>query len=284
MNFSLFIFILFIISGCFWLINKIFNIEDIKENKSKFNKKNISNKYIIYEINNLNTKKLIINFIRNLSFVFPSIFLVFIIRSFILEPFKIPSASMMPNLISGDFILVNKFCYGIKFPIFNKKIISISLPKRGDIVVFRYPKDTSLTYIKRVIGLPGDVIEYKNNILFINNKLISKKQISANFSNKFTGNICLFKENIKNKKHIILDNCDSESDINNNSTKKDFFEYNTYNIKYKIPSNNYFMLGDNRNNSSDSRYWGFVEEKNIIGRAFFIWMNFSNLNRIGWIS
>ena len=200
---------------------------------------------------------------------FPVIFLVFFIRSFIAEPFKIPSGSMMPTLLAGDFILVSKFSYGIRVPILNYTMIEVDKPKRGDVFVFHYPPKPSIDYIKRVVGLPGDVIEYKSKTLYINNK-----KIEQTFVDKYPYvmneihhiEAKEFKEALGNVNHSIL-----------------IHDLPGENFKFEVPQGHYLAFGDNRDNSADSRVWGFVPEHNLVGRAFFIWFNFGELKRIGTI-
>ncbi len=200
---------------------------------------------------------------------FPVIFLVFFIRSFIAEPFKIPSGSMMPTLLAGDFILVNKFTYGIRVPILNNTMIEVGLPKRGDVFVFHYPPKPSIDYIKRVVGLPGDVIEYKSKTLFVNGKKMEQTFVD---NYPYTMNEIHhieakeFKEALGDVNHSILIH-DLPGD--------DF--------KFEVPKGHYLAFGDNRDNSADSRVWGFVPEYHLVGRAFFIWFNFSEFKRIGSI-
>lgn len=198
---------------------------------------------------------------------FPVIFLVFFIRSFIAEPFKIPSGSMMPTLLAGDFILVNKFSYGIRVPILNNTMISVAEPHRGDVFVFYYPPKPSIDYIKRVVGLPGDVIEYKSKTLFINGKkmeqtFIDKYPYLMNEIHHIEAKE--FKEALGDVNHSILIH-DLPGD----------------NFKFEVPQGHYLAFGDNRDNSADSRVWGFVPEHNLVGRAFFIWWNFGKFKRIG---
>ncbi len=207
---------------------------------------------------------------------FPIVLIVFLLRSFIAEPFRIPSGSMMPTLLIGDFILVNKFTYGIRIPIINKKIIDINEPQRGDAVVFRYPKNPEVDYIKRVIGLPGDRIRYVNKQLIINDqpmKQVSLGRYQGLGQGKTMTGAEILTEDLQRLKHDILIN------------------HRAPNIKgtYIVPQGHYFVMGDNRDNSNDSRYWGTVPEENLVGRAFFIWMNWDwentgiGFSRIGTI-
>jgi signal peptidase I len=207
---------------------------------------------------------------------FPVVLIVLVLRSFIAEPFRIPSASMMPTLLIGDFILVNKFTYGIRLPVINKKIIELNEPKRGDIVVFRFPKDPTTDYIKRIIGLPGDRISYYDKKLQING--VAATQVSlgryqgVGQGENMTGNEQL-SEDLLGVQHNIL--------VRNGSLSAEGV--------YVVPTGSYFVMGDNRDNSNDSRYWGVVPEENLVGQAFFIWMNWDwqykgvGVDRIGTV-
>jgi len=194
--------------------------------------------------------------------LFPVILLVLVLRSFIAEPFRIPSGSMMPTLLTGDFILVNKFSYGLRLPVTNQKILAIDEPKRGDVVVFHFPPNPSLDFIKRIIGLPGDVVTYYNKRLYINGE-----PVPTEFEGPYQGSqadrsleMYQFKENLGPVEHKILlaDGLMSP------------------NRRYTVPDGHYFVMGDNRDNSDDSRRWGFVPERNLVGKAFIIWMNWDS--------
>ncbi|CAD6550787.1 signal peptidase I [Paraburkholderia metrosideri] len=214
---------------------------------------------------------------------FPVILVVFGVRSFVVEPFKIPSGSMVPTLLVGDFILVNKFEYGIRLPITNTKITEGSPLKRGDVVVFRYPKDESVDYIKRVIGLPGDVVAYQDKQLTINGKPVPETPLPDYLDDERMGYAKQFEEDLDGRKNAILNNPAVPPFIvgAEDYPYRDNCTYNARGVICKVPPGNYFMMGDNRDNSADSRYWGFAPDRNIVGRAFFIWMNFSDLKRIG---
>jgi signal peptidase I len=214
---------------------------------------------------------------------FPVILFVFVLRSFVVEPFRIPSGSMLPTLQSGDLILVNKYDYGVRLPVIDKKIIDVGSPKRGDVVVFRYPVDTSVDYIKRVVGLPGDEVAYVDKKLYINGELVPHVKDGEYFEPDRVSYIAQYKEKLGEIDHqILLDENKPQvygpiwqfPDLNN-------CQYARNGVRCKVPEGNYFVMGDNRDNSADSRYWGFVPDENIVGRAFFIWMNFSDLGRIG---
>ncbi|WP_250526062.1 signal peptidase I [Caballeronia sp. GAWG2-1] len=214
---------------------------------------------------------------------FPVILAVFVVRSFVVEPFKIPSGSMVPTLLVGDFILVNKYEYGLRLPISNTKLTSGKPLSRGDVVVFRYPKDESVDYIKRVIGLPGDTIAYENKKLTINGKPVPETPLPDYFDEERVGYAKQFVEDLDGRKNAILNNPQVPPFVMgaDDYPFRDNCNYNAQGVTCKVPPGHYFMMGDNRDNSADSRYWGFVPDANIVGRAFFIWMNFSNLKRIG---
>lgn len=214
---------------------------------------------------------------------FPVIALVFFLRSFLYEPFKIPSSSMVPTLVVGDLILVNKFTYGIRLPVINKKIIEVNNPQRGDVMVFKYPKDPSLDYIKRVIGVPGDKITYKNKRLTINGKEVSYEPLPDYLNEENLSYSKQYIERFNGASHKILNDERAPSYVSNpdDFPQRDLCTYTTDGFTCTVPSGHYFMMGDNRDNSLDSRYWGFVSDENIVGKAFFVWMNLGNPKRIG---
>lgn len=218
---------------------------------------------------------------------FPVIALVFFLRSFLFEPFKIPSTSMVPTLQVGDLILVNKYTYGIRLPIINKKIVEMNNPQRGDVMVFKYPVDTSVDYIKRVVGIPGDKITYKNKRLTVNGKELSYKSLPDYLDEETLRYAQQFLESLNGVEHRILNYEQAPSFVSGTDDfrYKDRCVYNAEGFTCSVPAGHYFMLGDNRDNSRDSRYWGFVPDENIVGKAFFVWMNLSNfpsnLKRIG---
>jgi signal peptidase I len=218
---------------------------------------------------------------------FPVIALVFFLRSFLFEPFKIPSSSMVPTLQIGDLILVNKFTYGVRLPIINKKIIDINDPQRGDVMVFKYPKDVSLDYIKRVVGVPGDKITYRNKRLTVNGKELSYTRLPDYLDEEHLSYFHQYRENLTGVAHRILIDDRVPPGVSNpeNFPARELCSYNTDGFTCTVPAGQYFLMGDNRDNSLDSRYWGFVPEQYIVGKAFFVWMNLNNfpanLKRIG---
>lgn len=198
---------------------------------------------------------------------FPVILLVLILRSFMMEPFRIPSGSMMPTLLVGDFIMVNKFSYGLRLPVTHQKILDLGEPERGDVVVFRYPEDHDVDYIKRVVALPGDTVGYVNKQLYVNGELAKQKFLHAyegvGSGFNMTGNH-LLSEQLGEVNHQILINP----------------ERAPMNGEWTVPEGHYFVMGDNRDNSNDSRVWGFVAEENLVGKAVLIWMSWDG--GLGW--
>lgn len=216
---------------------------------------------------------------------FPVILFVFLLRSFVVEPFRIPSGSMLPTLHAGDFILVNKYEYGLRFPVFNFGITEGSAPKRGDIVVFKYPLDKNIDFIKRVIGVPGDEIRYINKQLYVNGKRIEATPDGNFFDKETYTDLKQFNENLEGVVHKIVEN-DKVSSMarpvqGHNGLNQCI--YNMGDVVCRVPDGHYFMMGDNRDNSADSRFWGFVPKEDIVGRAFYIWLNISDMGRIGSI-
>ncbi len=216
--------------------------------------------------------------------LFPVIVGVFVLRSFLFEPFKIPSGSMVPTLLVGDLILVNKFDYGVRLPVLNKKIIANKDPQRGDVVVFRYPPDPRLDYIKRVVGVPGDEIIYQNQKLTVNGQPVPVQALGEFYDEDSLRYAPQFSEKLGDKDHRILVDPRRSSFFGIEAPKFPYAEncrYSAEGVQCKVPVGHYFVMGDNRDNSQDSRYWGFVPDENLVGRAFFVWMNFGNLGRIG---
>jgi signal peptidase I len=202
--------------------------------------------------------------------LFPVILAVLVLRSFLVEPFRITSGSMIPTLLVGDFILVNKFSYGVRLPVLNTKILDVGEPARGDVIVFRYPKNPSIDYIKRVIGLPGDKVSYYNKQLFINGEP-AKQQSQNTFIGTGSG---VAMSGAKNRLEHLLG-------VDHNILIDE--SRGTMEGEFNVPEGHYFVMGDNRDNSNDSRYWGFVPEENLVGKAFMIWMNWdSKASGIAW--
>ncbi|HUR40194.1 MAG TPA: signal peptidase I [Verrucomicrobiae bacterium] len=203
---------------------------------------------------------------------FPVILLVLLLRSFLAEPFRIPSGSMIPTLAIGDFILVNKFAYGLRDPVFHTKLLALGAPERGDVVVFRYPVDPSKDFIKRVIGLPGDRIAYRNKQLILNGEPVPLDPMPANTpgytaEHSPAGMVYHFQESLGAVRHELM--------VQAGRAAEDF--------EFEVPEGQYFMMGDNRDGSDDSRRWGTVPEGHLVGRAFLVWMSWDgNRMRPNW--
>jgi signal peptidase I len=216
--------------------------------------------------------------------LFPVILVVFLLRSFIVEPFKIPSGSMVPTLLVGDLILVNKYHYGIRLPVIGTKLVSNHDPARGDVVVFRYPPDPRLDYIKRVVGVPGDEIGWREQRLFLNGRPVPLDAQGEYYDEDSLRYAPKFAETLGEAAHHVLVDPKRPAFFGGLPKQFPFAEncrYDAEGLVCKVPEGHYFVMGDNRDNSQDSRFWGFVPDGNIVGRAFFVWMNFGDLGRIG---
>lgn len=200
---------------------------------------------------------------------FPVILIVFFIRSFLVEPFRIPSGSMLPSLYIGDFILVNKFSYGVRLPVANSKIMEAGQPRRGEIAVFRFPGNPSINYIKRVVGVPGDRILYKDKKIYINGKLMEQSDGRPYYfasGGDAQGEALRFTESLDSVKHDILTTNRLDPPL----------------PEIVVPEGKYFVMGDNRDHSNDSRYWGFVPDQNLVGKAFLIWFSWDMAGQDKW--
>ncbi len=191
---------------------------------------------------------------------FPVLLLVLVFRSFLVEPFTIPSGSMMPTLIAGDYILVNKFAYGLRLPVIGTKFVSMDDPKRGDVMVFKYPEDPKINYIKRVVGLPGDLIEYKDKRLWVNGSPVEREEISR------------LSRQARSEFLETVGDVEFKTWVYHNRV----LPSGLLRTEWTVPEGHYFVLGDNRDNSKDSRFWGFVPDELVVGKAFAIWMHLSN--------
>jgi len=215
--------------------------------------------------------------------LFPVIISVFFLRSFIVEPFKIPSGSMIPTLLVGDLILVNKFQFGLRLPVLNTKLTEGEKPQRGDVMVFRYPPNPNLDYIKRVVGLPGDTVAYLNKRLTINGEAVATTSVPEFFDEDAMRYFKQYEEKLGSHSHRLLNDEQRPAFVPGaeHFPSYEVCNYTVEGVTCTVPQGHYFMMGDNRDNSMDSRYWGFVPEKNIVGKAFLVWMNFGNFKRIG---
>lgn len=249
MNFALILTILTLVTGLIYLLDILF-----------FSRKRPKEKH----------PSKIIEYARSF---FPVFLIVLIIRSFLIEPFRIPSGSLEPTLLVGDFLAVNKFAYGLRLPVVEKKVISIANPKTGEIAIFRWPPNPSFDYIKRVIGVPGDHIVYHNKVLTINGKEMPQTFIEYTTDESSGRPVAKYQEDLNGVKHDIFIRKDMEP----------------VDVDVIVPPNNYFMMGDNRDDSADSRFWGFVPNSYLRGKAMLIWLSWNGKtynvrwNRIGKI-
>lgn len=260
-DFSFYLFVGVVVTGFVWLLDSWF-LAKWRSNKV-FQVESETHKGV--EIKGASKEPVIVEYSKSF---FPVLLIVFLLRGFIVEPFKIPSGSMLPSLYIGDYILVNKFAYGIRIPVLNKKVIATGEPERGDVMVFRYPEDPSIDYIKRVIGLPGDQIAYFKKVLYVNGKPVTR-EFSKQYDGPGQARANEYIEKLDGAEHAMLlmpGRPDGRG------------------VKYIVPEGMYFVMGDNRDNSRDSRVWGFVPDRNLVGKAFMIWMHWSddaNWGRIG---
>jgi signal peptidase I len=256
MDFSLILFIALMITGAIWLLDGVYFAKRRKTAATESQGEK-SGDPILVEYSRA---------------FFPVILIVFVLRSFVAEPFRIPSGSMLPTLNIGDFILVNKFSYGFRLPVLNQKVISVADPKRGDIMVFRYPHNEKMHFVKRVIGLPGDVVEYKSDKLVINGQpaaLDGDGEYSYKNGNGRQVSLDMFREDLGDIEHEIL---------------LDPRRRSRQGLRFEVPEDSYFVMGDNRDYSNDSRFWGFVPDENVVGKAFFIWfsLDWTNGGGVNW--
>ena len=259
MSFALFLFLLLAVTGLVWLFDKTY----LRKRRPADARQPW---WVEYSI----------------SF-FPVILIVFFLRSFLVEPFKIPSGSMIPTLLIGDFILVNKYAYGVRLPVINVKVAEVGSPKRGDVMVFRYPADPGLDYIKRVVGLPGDRIEYRDKVLTVNGRVAPRRQVGDYQSRERLQYFPRYIESFEGREHEIILEKETPGYVGRSMEFKHSgnCDYNNGGLVCTVPPGHYFAMGDNRDNSSDSRVWGFVPDENIVGKAFFIWLNLGELGRFG---
>ncbi len=264
-------------SGLVWIMDKVlWEKQRLAKQQAEINSKgkDISDQ----ERDALLADPIIVDYAKSL---FPVFFIVLILRSFIFEPFRIPSQSMMSNLWVGDFILVNKFSYGVRLPVLNTEIFDSGKPKNGDVAVFRYPVNPAINFIKRVIGVPGDHVVYRNKLLYINDKPMLQQELGSykgmGSGTKMNG-ASLKKEDLLGVKHDIL-LVPGKPDLSHMYVPE---FYNNGYIDLVVPEGHYFVMGDNRDESHDSRFWGLVPEANLVGKAFMIWFNWDVGQGLYW--
>lgn len=293
MDFSLLLFVLTIITGLMWILDQMrwkkerrMNAEATLREFDQVNAEALRHEVpeVLKERKALYKKSLAMPWwLDYTAGLFWVVLGVFLFRSFLFEPFRIPSGSMLPTLHIGDFILVNKYDYGVRLPVLNTKVIDVSSPKRGDVIVFRYPMDPSVDYIKRVIGLPGDTVSYVNKEVFVNGVKLQRTAGLDWVSPDTHITLTKSEETIDGVKHMMAVDDRRPARVLSEpyDRAKEVCRYSETGFTCKVPEKSYFVLGDNRDNSEDSRYWGIVPDENLVGRAFFIWANFGDFSRFG---
>ncbi|MDD2713482.1 MAG: signal peptidase I [Simplicispira sp.] len=292
-NFALLLFMATLVTGCYWLAERFYFLPQRRRAAQAIEDAAVQRRA---ELDRMGIAKVDLDvqeaqgrilmqpwWLDWTAGLFPVIAIVFFLRSFLFEPFKIPSGSMIPTLLVGDLILVNKFTYGVRLPVIHTKLTDGTAPARGDVMVFRYPPQPSLDYIKRVVGLPGDEVAYLNKRLTVNGQPVPTKAVPDFFDEDAMRYFKQFEEQMGERTHRLLNSPDAPAFVQgaSNFSYRENCLYSVEGVVCKVPKGHYFLMGDNRDNSLDSRYWGFVPEANIVGRAFFVWMNFGNLKRIG---
>lgn len=293
MNFALILFLLTVVTGVFWVLERVMFLPARKKKAeaaaAEFEAANrealgrgettVTDEYRALRAKILRQPW----WLEYTAGLFPVILAVFLLRSFLFEPFRIPSGSMLPTLHVGDFILVNKYDYGVRLPVLNTKVIEVGAPQRGDVVVFRYPMDENVDFIKRIVGVPGDRVEYRDKVLYING--VEQKQSQPRDFIDETSMVTLDErdEDLSGVTHLMaLDHRrPGWVPLQAVMKKEEGCSYNDRGFVCTVPAGKYFAMGDNRDNSEDSRYWGFVPDENLVGRAVFIWANFGDMSRIG---
>lgn len=279
-NFELLLFVCAVITAVYWLADKLYFSSERAKSWQWAKRSGVADERA--------ARRLLARpwWLEYTAGFFPVVLFVFLLRSFVVEPFRIPSDSMVPTLEDGDLILVKKYAYGLRLPLIYNKLIGLGSPQRGDVVVFRYPLNTQQDYIKRVVGLPGDRIEYTGDKRLIINGIEVKREPTERYFYERRG---VFmpqqiewlgekKHRLSVAKHVTMR---LQPDFAHTDPLACRYGFGAESVVCTVPQGKYFVMGDNRDNSQDSRIWGFVPEKNIKGHAFFIWMNFGNIGRVG---
>jgi signal peptidase I len=289
MNFALILFVLLVISGAMWLLDMLVlrkqRLAAASAALAEFESRNRvvlqTNPAAVEPERRALQERLAARpwYLEYTASFFPVILLVFVLRSFLFEPFRIPSGSMLPTLHIGDLILVNKYQYGIRLPVLNKKIIEVGQPQRGDVMVFRFPF-TGQDYIKRVVALPGDRVEYINKRLILNGVPVPLTPGARYLEEGRVQYFSRFTEKLGEVEHsiIVADGFNVPPRQAFQHTHPQACQYGDDGVRCTVPAGHYFVMGDNRDNSEDSRFWGFVPDDNIVGRAFFVWLTLD-----GWV-
>mgnify|MGYP001031622768 FL=1 len=295
MNFALILFILTVITGIFWIFERTVFLPQrrrkAEEAASAFEAANREalgrgDAAVGEDLRRLKATALRQPWwLEYTAGLFPVILIVFLLRSFLFEPFRIPSGSMLPTLHIGDFILVNKYDYGIRLPVLNTKVLEVGAPQKGDIIVFRYPMDESVDFIKRVVATPGDRVEYRDKVLYVNGVEQAQSRPRDFVDDSTMVTLEERTENLSGLEHSIAVDHRRPSWVPMQAVmkKESTCSYNGRGFVCTGPEGKYFAMGDNRDNSEDSRFWGFVPDENLVGKAVCIWANFSDMGRIGSI-
>lgn len=299
-NFTLLLFILLVVTGVFWIAERFHfaprrrqaasqAVEQLQSRRQALEQQGLAADGAASEAEVEAARERLLRqpwWMEWTAGLFPVILAVFLLRAFVAEPFKIPSGSMEPTLVPGDLILVNKFIYGLRLPLLDTRLTPGESPQRGDVIVFRLPKDPRIDYIKRIVGLPGDTVSYEDKHLVINGKPVAESGLSDYFDPSTMTYYKRYEETLGEHVHQIMVNPDAPPYViggPENYPNRDMCHYNANGFECKVPADSYFVMGDNRDNSLDSRYWGFVPQRNIVGKAFVVWMNFGAPKNIGLI-
>ena len=292
MNFALILFILTVITGIFWIFERTVFLPQrrrkAEEAASAFEAANREalgrgDAAVGEDLRRLKATALRQPWwLEYTAGLFPVILIVFLLRSFLFEPFRIPSGSMLPTLHIGDFILVNKYDYGIRLPVLNTKVLEVGAPQKGDIIVFRYPMDESVDFIKRVVATPGDRVEYRDKVLYVNGVEQAQSRPRDFVDDSTMVTLEERTENLSGLEHSIAVDHRRPSWVPMQAVmkKESTCSYNDRGFVCTVPEGKYFAMGDNRDNSEDSRFWGFVPDEYLVGKAVCIWANFSDMGRI----
>jgi signal peptidase I len=299
-NFTLLLFVLLVVTAAFWVAEKLYFLprrlraaqvaaDSLRSRRDELARQGIAPDPSLADERIAATREALLRqpwWLEWTAGLFPVIAVVFVLRSFVAEPFKIPSGSMESTLVPGDLILVNKFAYGMRLPLLYQRVTPGRAPQRGDVIVFRLPKDPSIDYIKRIVGLPGDTVSYENKQLVINGRAVLEQPDGEWFDPTSMVYYKRYIETLGTRQHTILLNPQAPPYViggPENFPDRDHCSYDAMGFVCKVPAGEYFVMGDNRDNSLDSRYWGFVPARNIAGPAFVVWMNFTSPKNIGLI-